>query len=102
MALADWPPVWPGSLADTSWNKSDRKALPGGTNAGMGTRESTQFTALWTTENIPKIWKEAIMIAIYKEGKDKKKPESYRPVSLLSCLGKNYGKNGEYKNDIEF
>ncbi|GFR63955.1 RNA-directed DNA polymerase from mobile element jockey [Elysia marginata] len=38
--------------------------------------------------NIPQIWKEAIIIPIYKQGKDKKKPESYRPVSLLSCLGK--------------
>ncbi|GFS02434.1 selectin protein [Elysia marginata] len=28
MALADWPPVWPGDLADTSWNKSEQKALP--------------------------------------------------------------------------
>ncbi|GFR76667.1 RNA-directed DNA polymerase from [Elysia marginata] len=40
------------------------------------------------TGNIPQIWKEAIMIPIYKQRKDKKKPESYRPVSLLSCLGK--------------
>ncbi|GFR72981.1 Non-LTR (Long terminal repeat) retrotransposon and domain-containing protein [Elysia marginata] len=46
------------------------------------------YNATWTTGNIPQIWKEAIMIPIYKQGKDKKKPESYRPVSLLSCLGK--------------
>ncbi|GFR72998.1 RNA-directed DNA polymerase from [Elysia marginata] len=46
------------------------------------------FNTTWTTGNIPQIWKEAIMILIYKQGKDKKKPECYRSVSLLSCLGK--------------
>ncbi|GFR73090.1 LINE-1 retrotransposable element ORF2 protein [Elysia marginata] len=46
------------------------------------------YNTTWTTGNIPQIWKEAMMIPIYKQGKDKKKPESYRPVSLLSCLGK--------------
>ncbi|GFR80439.1 LINE-1 retrotransposable element ORF2 protein [Elysia marginata] len=46
------------------------------------------YNTTWTTGNIPQIWKEAIMIPIYKQGKDKKKPESYRPVILLSCLKK--------------
>ncbi|GFR76312.1 RNA-directed DNA polymerase from mobile element jockey [Elysia marginata] len=36
------------------------------------------YNTTWTTGNIP----------IYKQGKDKKKPESYQPVSLLNCLGK--------------
>ena len=30
----------------------------------------------------------ATLIPIYKKGKDKKHPSSYRPISILSCLGK--------------
>ena len=32
--------------------------------------------------------KEAIVISVPKKGKDKKSPRTYRPISLLSCLGK--------------
>ena len=32
--------------------------------------------------------KKATMIPIYKKGKDKKHPSSYKPISLLSYLGK--------------
>ena len=34
------------------------------------------------------MWKKATLIPIHKKGKDKKNPNSYRPISLLSCLGK--------------
>ncbi|GFR96663.1 Non-LTR (Long terminal repeat) retrotransposon and domain-containing protein [Elysia marginata] len=37
------------------------------------------YNTTWTTGNISQIWKEAIMIPIYKQGKDEKKPESYQP-----------------------
>lgn len=37
---------------------------------------------------IPKSWKQANIILLLKPNKDKKNPSSYRPISLLSCLGK--------------
>ena len=42
----------------------------------------------WRTGTVPQAWKEAIMIPIHKKGKDKSKAESYRPISLTSCVGK--------------
>ena len=37
---------------------------------------------------VPAVWKEAIIIPVPEKGKDKKNPRSYRPISLLSCVGK--------------
>ena len=37
---------------------------------------------------IPKEWKKANIILLLKPKKDKQQPSSYRPISLLSCLGK--------------
>jgi hypothetical protein len=37
---------------------------------------------------IPKNWKMANIILLLKPKKDKQHPSSYRPISLLSCLGK--------------
>ncbi|KAG5881021.1 hypothetical protein JTB14_018043 [Gonioctena quinquepunctata] len=36
----------------------------------------------------PEQWREAIVIPIPKEGKDKRLPTSYRPISRTCCLGK--------------
>ena len=46
------------------------------------------FNDGWRTGTVPQVWREAIMIHILKTGKDKSKAESYRPVSLTSCVGK--------------
>ena len=46
------------------------------------------FNDGWRTGIVPQVWREAIMIPILKRGKDKSKAESYRPVSLTSCVGK--------------
>ncbi|GFR80810.1 RNA-directed DNA polymerase from mobile element jockey [Elysia marginata] len=57
------------------------------------------YNISWTTGNIPQIWKEAIMIRICKQGKDQKKPEIYRPVSFMRCLGKTM-KRMLYKSEM--
>ncbi len=46
------------------------------------------FNAIILMGYIPKAWKNANIILLLKPKKDKKKPSSYRPISLLSCLGK--------------
>ncbi|GFN96569.1 reverse transcriptase [Plakobranchus ocellatus] len=48
----------------------------------------TLFNAIWISGNIPKQFKHAVVIPIYKQGKDKKDPASYRLISLTSHLGK--------------
>jgi hypothetical protein len=42
----------------------------------------------WRREIVPQVWKEAKMVPIPKPGKDKLHPNSYRPISLLSCVCK--------------
>ena len=42
----------------------------------------------WNTGTFPTSWKEAIIIPILKKGKDRHSKTSYRPIGLLSCLGK--------------
>ena len=42
----------------------------------------------WKTGTFPTSWKEAINIPIFKKGKDRHSEISYRPISLLSRLGK--------------
>lgn len=34
--------------------------------------------------------KKEIIISIFKQGKDRKLPENYRPIALLSSLSKMY------------
>ena len=36
----------------------------------------------------PELWKEGVIIPILKPGKPKEDPSSYRPITLLSCIGK--------------
>lgn len=46
------------------------------------------YNKIWDTGHYPKQWKEAIIIPVSKPGKDTKNTNSYRPISLMCCLGK--------------
>jgi hypothetical protein len=46
------------------------------------------FNAIVDIGHIPQEWKNANIILLLKPKKEKKVPSSYRPISLLSCLGK--------------
>ena len=48
---------------------------------------SKLFNLSLKTKTVPDIWKRANVIPIYKKGK-KTKIHNYRPISLLSCVGK--------------
>ena len=61
------------------------------------------FNQSWNTGNFPAKWKEAILIPILKKGKDKNRKDSYRPISLLSCLSKTMERmvNKRLQNHLE-
>lgn len=46
------------------------------------------FNEIWSSGNFPSVWRGAAVIPILKPGGDGADPGSYRPISLLSCLGK--------------
>ena len=46
------------------------------------------FNRLWNEGTFPSEWKTSIIIPILKSGKEPTNPESYRPISLTSCLCK--------------
>jgi hypothetical protein len=49
---------------------------------------TTLFNAVLDCEHIPDIWKKANIILLLKPKKENHLPSSYRPISLLSCVGK--------------
>ena len=50
------------------------------------------YDDVMTTENIPKLWRSANVIAIRKHGKPLDKPTSYRSISLLCFFYKLLGR----------
>ena len=46
------------------------------------------FNIILETGYIPSNWSEGIIIPIFKNKGDSKDPEKYRPITLLSCVGK--------------
>ena len=48
------------------------------------------FNTIWSEGEIPKAWKESLIIPLHKQRKDPSKAESYRPVSLTSNLCKSF------------
>lgn len=43
---------------------------------------------IWTSGNVPSIWKTASVVPIPKPGKDHTDPSNYRPIALTSCVCK--------------
>ena len=58
----------------------------------MGSKAKSKLIGLynnsWKEGIVPQKWREAVMVPIYKKGKDRSKTTSYRPISLTSCVGK--------------
>ena len=46
------------------------------------------YNYIWRTGDFPQCWSETIVIPIPKPGKDHSDPNSYRPISLTSCVCK--------------
>lgn len=46
------------------------------------------FNLIWKNNSLPSSWRHSIIIPISKPGKNKFKPEGYRPISLLNTMGK--------------
>ena len=46
------------------------------------------FNKSWRQENVPHRWKEAILYPLVKPGKNAEELEAYRPISMLSSIGK--------------
>ena len=66
--------------------------IPNDMLAHLGTQAKNKilglFNTSWKTGLIPSIWKKAILIPILKAGKPRNKGNSYRPISLTSCMCK--------------
>ena len=48
------------------------------------------FQYCWESGAVPAAWKEALVVAIHKDGKPQHLPTSYRPIALTPHLGKIY------------
>lgn len=46
------------------------------------------FARIWSTDHVPKEWKEGVILALYKGKGSKSECSSYRPITLLSVPGK--------------
>ncbi|KAG5860668.1 hypothetical protein JTB14_003373 [Gonioctena quinquepunctata] len=55
------------------------------------------FDKIWSSGIYPRAWRQAIVIPILKSGKDPRTPNSYRPISLTSCLSKILEKMVSYR-----
>lgn len=50
------------------------------------------YNLLFSTAFVPEVWKCALVIPLLKPGKPPNEPDSYKPMSLTSCLGKTMEK----------
>lgn len=96
-----WEDAWEVTEEETAWairRMSERNAAPGPDgipsraiswmNKVMGSRLRAILTQALKEGHFPKEWKRANMVLLRKEGKPEDRPSSYRPICLLSELGK--------------
>ena len=50
------------------------------------------FNACASTHRLPRLWRQARVVALLKPGKDPSNPKSFRPISLLCHLDKVYAR----------
>lgn len=55
------------------------------------------FNDVWIKNGSIETWKKIIVVPIHKPNKDPNKPESYRPISLLSCILKTFERMIKYR-----
>ncbi len=46
------------------------------------------FNLIFSTGNVPKIWLSGKILPFYRNKGEKNDPKNYRPITILSCLGK--------------
>ena len=90
-------PLTPSEFS-SALRKLKRKKAPGPdkihnemlTNLGPKGKEFllALYNKTWTTGQLPAAWKLATINPILKKGKRADQPQSYRPISLTSCVGK--------------
>ena len=77
-------------LKDKKSHGSDK--IPNEMLKHMGPKAKSKLIGLynniWKEGIVPEKWREAVMVPMYKKGKERSKTTSYRPISLTSCVGK--------------
>ena len=50
------------------------------------------FLTCWDRGEVPRDWREAVMLPVYKGKGDKRECSNHRGISVLSVVGKMYGR----------
>jgi len=90
------PPELPAIAAAISNLKLGRSPGPDGISAEMLVASNDiiapflrrLFTTFWQSGEVPQVWKDANIIPVYKNKGSKQACSNYRPISLLSVVGK--------------
>ena len=54
----------------------------------MGPVYEKLFNIILDSGVLPEVWSVGLIKPIYKQKGEKNKPENYRPITLVSCIGK--------------
>ena len=47
-----------------------------------------RFHIVFNTGCVPEVWTKCFIVIIYKKTGDREKPDNYKGITLLSCMGK--------------